>query len=418
MLPGGDEECDDGNTLDGDGCSSDCRLEPGYECTHAAIAPDPLVLPFVFRDFRAHGESGGHPDFEHYQWVAGGQPGIVQAVLGLTNGGKPIHALAAKSTTTNTATYTTDGSVDYFAMWYRDTEYSKTILEALQFQKNGGSYEYVSSSFFPIDGLGWGNYAETGKNYHFTSEVRYWFQYRGGEKLEFAGDDDVWVFINKKLAVDIGGVHGELPGSVTLHASAGTGHTCDTVALCNKKTNGRTVSLDLVLGQVYEIVVFQAERQTTGSNYKLTLSDFGGVRTSCRSVCGDGVVTTDEACDRGAELNLGGYNGCNPDCTLSAFCGDGIVQPGERCDDGRNDGSYGTCKPGCTLADHCGDGVMNGPEQCDFGAGNEEQPYGQGKCTTACTVAPYCGDGVVQAAFGEECDSVGGCDTQCRWKVY
>lgn len=27
------EECDDGNNDNGDGCSSNCRVESGYECT-------------------------------------------------------------------------------------------------------------------------------------------------------------------------------------------------------------------------------------------------------------------------------------------------------------------------------------------------------------------------------------------------
>ncbi|TVR04149.1 MAG: DUF4215 domain-containing protein [Deltaproteobacteria bacterium] len=31
----GDEECDDGNTEDGDGCSSDCRIEDGWTCSGA-----------------------------------------------------------------------------------------------------------------------------------------------------------------------------------------------------------------------------------------------------------------------------------------------------------------------------------------------------------------------------------------------
>ena len=26
------EACEDGNTLNGDGCSSECLVEPGYEC--------------------------------------------------------------------------------------------------------------------------------------------------------------------------------------------------------------------------------------------------------------------------------------------------------------------------------------------------------------------------------------------------
>ena len=38
--------------------------------------------------------------------------------------------------------------------------------------------------------------------------------------LDFTGDDDGWVFVNGKLAVDIGGVHPPKSGSVTLDAAA------------------------------------------------------------------------------------------------------------------------------------------------------------------------------------------------------
>jgi len=35
------KECDDGNTEDGDGCSSSCMIEEGYSCMHYAVPPYP-----------------------------------------------------------------------------------------------------------------------------------------------------------------------------------------------------------------------------------------------------------------------------------------------------------------------------------------------------------------------------------------
>jgi fibro-slime domain-containing protein len=163
-------------------------------------------------------------------------------------------------------------------------------------------------------------------NFSFTSEVRYWFLYDETKTytLNFVGDDDVWVFINKKLAVDLGGVHTPMEGSVTLDA--------DTAS-----------SLGLVDGNVYEIAVFQTERQTTGSSYKLTLSGFNAAPSNCTPICGDAIVVLGEECDDG--VNEGGYGECGPGCKLGAYCGDGIVQPGEDCDDGVNDGN--PCPSGC-----------------------------------------------------------------------
>lgn len=153
-------------------------------------------------------------------------------------------------------------------------------------------------------------------NFSFTSEVKYWYLFDPSvpSTLDFTGDDDVWVFVNGKLAVDLGGVHVPQSGSVQIDAASGM----DTYGMQP--------------GKVYPIAIFHAERKREGSSFKLTLSGFNTRRSDCRAVCGDGIVGLGEECDD-AE-NDGGYGECAKGCKLGAYCGDGIIQAGEDCDDG------------------------------------------------------------------------------------
>ena len=381
-LPNSAEECEDGNAVSGDGCSSDCKIETGFGCTSTVInGGNTLSVPLVLRDF-----SKAHPDFEKFSGV---DHTIVAAALGAD--GKPAYANPGGTTPT------TSGKAN-FDQWYNDVPGKNfTFLQTMNLTKLPSSvFQYTNTSFFPIDGKGFGNEGNS-HNYHFTSEVRYWFEYKGNEQLDFTGDDDVWVFVNKKLAVDLGGVHGPLSGSVKLDAAHAT-------------------TLNLQLGKIYEIVVWQAERHTTGSNYTLTISNFDNSTSVCSSTCGDGIVAGDEACDDG--VNDGKYGGCTSTCDHGPSCGDGVLQAdaGEQCDDGVNLTPYGGCAPGCKIGGSCGDGVVDSlfGEQCDDGLNTGEY----GKCAVGCVLGPRCGDGIVQGPK-ETCDdgnhaSGDGCDANCN----
>jgi len=248
-----------------------------------AALPATVTLNGTVRDFKAYDQTGGHPDFQ--RWTGDTRVGLLESQL--DQEGKPVLlSLNGAQITTefrnaagdpinpalfNASLGDTPGmlqqsgeprltSAASFAQWYRDAagvNVSVSIPLTLTRVPNTERYVFDSAvdepyatrgGFFPVDGAAYGNYAATGHNFHFTTEFESLFQYNhgAGQVFRFAGDDDVWVFVDNRLVIDLGGVH-----------SART----------------QVIDLDrltwLVDGHDYTLKIFHAERRTTQSNFRI-----------------------------------------------------------------------------------------------------------------------------------------------------
>ena len=369
------EECDDGNTLPGDGCTDICVLELGWDCTPKTTQP--TVCASVCGDGYIRGEE----ECDDQNGMAGdGCDDQCKLVPPWTCVGEPSVCAVCGDGLIEGAETCDDGNTD-----------SGDGCDGVCTMEPGWACDGVPSACYP-EGCGDGSVegeeeCDDGNNNHFDG-------CSSACKIE-----DGWSCAGQPSQCD------ECGNDVI-----GGPETCDDGNA--SADDGCSDSCQIEAGWVCN-----------------------GFPSICSPEnCGDGAMDVGEECDDG---DLEDEDGCSHLCSVEdgwlcggepstcSVCGDGLTEGIEVCDDGNNDDGDGcdalcaveggwACEgdPSLCYPESCGDGIFEAEEECDDG--NHDDGDG---CSLVCTVEDgwEC-DTLVEPSVCEESDkcdpvSAGSIDT-------
>lgn len=285
--------------------------------------PDSITVPITYWDQRQDKCTDENRQFEWticQFWTAGAIQGVVKDTLGADGLPVPTYTNSTEAWAANHDVFTANVTghdpvrpTDNFYRWFHNTSVSQQFNREITFNRvgNTNTYTYGGHNIFPLDQVDFSNgdtasepgHSDDGQNhnFHFTAHLNIPIKItaNGTEKFEFSGDDDVWVFLNGKLVLDIGGLHEALNGSFTINSDGTvTSYVQHVNDVSDREKLGKpgawaynyvkelnehnrntysdqtkTINIGLQPGDVVNLDFFYAERSTTASNTQITISN-------------------------------------------------------------------------------------------------------------------------------------------------